>query len=412
MRERGREVKKSAWVFLAVFLIYGACHLAVKNREVMTDTLKIYSPLAVNLAAGKGYVLAGQFYTERPPLYPLFMAGIYRLTGDCGTDNRVYPAVSIFLQVCTLFFLRRMAREVFPEEKAWLSFLIFAAYPFFVLFSVQKYVWTYTVLLTFLFFAAAVFFMTGLRRGGIFYFLSGLFLGLSALVWPGISLLWILFAAYACLFALRRAQKGIRVLGIALLIFAGFKIPVLCWEIQIDRHAGKGFLASNYGVKVILDGLKQEEGFKFDHFEFVRDIRAAEEKNPESFKTLKGIAAYTAQQLRRKPVPALTFFAAKLVTPWYAQASEIYDRWILWVQVPYLLLGIYGMRVCLKQKIPHTVFFMTVVAYFWFFAFLAYSILRYMIPVMGVWMLFVTAGLADLIARINHPAGERRGEAV
>jgi hypothetical protein len=404
-------VKKSALIFLGVFLLYGACHVAVKNREVMTDTLKIYSPLAVSLAAGKGYVLGGQFYTERPPLYPLFMSAVYRLTGDSRTDNRVYPAVSIFLQVCSLFFLRRMAREVFPEKKAWLSFLIFAAYPFFVLFSVQKYVWTYTVLLTFLFLAAVVFFMTALRRGGIFYFLSGFFLGLSALVWPGISFLWIFFAVYACIPARRRGQKWIRLLGIVLLIFSGFKVPVTCWEIQIDRHAGKGFLANNYGVKVILDGLKQDEGFKFDHFEFVRDIRAAEAGNPEAFKSFNGIASYTAKELRRKPVPTLTFFVAKLVTPWYAQASEIYDRWILWVQIPYLLLGVYGIGVCLKRKIPHTFFFIALVVYFWFFAFVAYSILRYMIPVMGVWMLFVAAGLADLIARIHPPADRQLGRA-
>ena len=76
---------------------------------------------------------------------------------------------------------------------------------------------------------------------------------------------------------------------------------------------------------------------------------------------------------------------------WYATSETWWEKEILLVQLFYLIPGIIGLLSSFKkfkEEIPYLLLLLIIIIYFWLVTIIGLSILRYMIPVMGILMIF------------------------
>ncbi len=343
------------------------------------DTASFYSPAAENLVAGKTYGPKEVFSDRYPPLFPLFLAAVYGLTGRSGESNTVYPFLAALVQAfnCGLIFL--IARRFLPNKSSLLAAAICAACPFFAVLSVTRYAWT-PMPLFMLFFLTAVYFAlkAGEEKTALHGLFSGTALGLSCLVWPAPLYLWTVFAVYLLL---KRAP-----LRAAAAFIPAFFVPILIWSSVVFGQTGH-FRVSGGQLPSMRDGMTHA-GPSFSRFEFVREARIAKEAG--GLENKAQIASFTLERARKNFSDTFAFFIFKFFRPLYATDSERYEKYILAAQVPFLALALAGF--CrLREKKRETLFLAGIFLYFWLTAFAVLPILRYMTPAMSLFCVFAAA---------------------
>ena len=92
----------------------------------------IYDKIAVNVCAGVGLTQDPQTAVFRPPLYPLFLAGSYRLFGH---NLAVVGLIQAALGALTALVVWHVARLWFDEVAGGIAAGIVALYPFFIFYS-------------------------------------------------------------------------------------------------------------------------------------------------------------------------------------------------------------------------------------------------------------------------------------
>ncbi|HOL66721.1 MAG TPA: glycosyltransferase family 39 protein [bacterium] len=134
-------MKKNGWfpggVLVVALLLRVVWILRQDNTvNVWTDW---WDELACNLVAGRGYVIANPFipsgvpyYSWRPPLFPLFLAGLYYLFGHSYLVAKMGLAV---LSTVSVFLVYLITKEVFGKREACLASLLCAVYPTFIFFT-------------------------------------------------------------------------------------------------------------------------------------------------------------------------------------------------------------------------------------------------------------------------------------
>lgn len=93
-----------------------------------------YSTIAVNLAQGHGFSLEGRATNIRPPLYPFFLAAVYKVFGN--ENLTAVRGMQIILALATLMlfwlFTRRLTASV---DTAHVATLVLGLYPRFVAYN-------------------------------------------------------------------------------------------------------------------------------------------------------------------------------------------------------------------------------------------------------------------------------------
>ncbi|MDD5216863.1 MAG: glycosyltransferase family 39 protein [Candidatus Omnitrophica bacterium] len=388
-------------MIVAIYIIYTLGFWVFGHMlDMPGDTEGFYAPVAESLAKGDGYTIDGKFATSYPPLYPLLLASIYIFTGEYGTTNIVYPYCTIFLQSfsCGLLFL--IANLLFHKRIAFLASMMYAAYPFFVILSVTKYTWVAMPLFTALFFISLFIFIIACREHRMVAFaLSGFSLGLSGLVWPAVLFLWIPMSIFGVISVTKSGRKngGIKII---LCFVLSYWIPVLLWSAIIYQNTGQVILLSNNQVVATRDGIFHREGSQLREYEFAQDAYSAMKNG--GMNNMKDIMKFCVDETSQKPAAAISFAAFKLFRPWYGTDSERYELPILMIQLPYLLIGMYGFYVARRKNLFATYLSLTIVLYFWFVSFTVLSILRYMLSAMGIVIMFCAVGIEDLIPRMKR----------
>lgn len=385
-------------IIAAVFVLHGVGYFLFGNRlELPADTVHFYSPAAVSLLKGEGYQVNGAFSARYPPVYPLFIATVYGLTRHPGMDNPFYPWFVILLQSFSCGFLYLISAEFFSKRTAFLSAILFAAYPFFAVLSMTRYVWTAMPVFMVLFYAALYCFLRARKAWNpSLDLLSGLLLGLSSLVWPADIYLWPVFAVFSLILSpgWRISKKTAAVVCLC----AGFFAPVLGWGFEVYRHTGQWEVSSG-GMLSMRDGLIHESGTKFKKYEFARD--AAAEASLGGLRNLKDAANFYKNEFLKKPAATARYFFFKFFRPWYGTDSENHEGLIFMIQLPYLLLGTAGILKVFQKQRAAALFFAAIILYFWLVAFSVLSILRYMSLAMGLLMIFA----ASTITRFKDEKG-------
>lgn len=209
-----------------------------------------YQQLATSLARGGGFAFeAGEPTSIRPPLYPAFVALIWRIIGTESLTPIRSAQVALSLVSVGLLYL--IGRELFDHDTAVRAAVAFALYPPFVFFGV-------VVLTEVLFLSLLLATMYGCvrlltRAQSSIALATGASLGLAALtrsiMWP-FPLLLIPFMACAMAGPMRTRAKACA----ALLL--GFVLVIAPWTIRntrlqhtftvVDSMGGLNLLMGNY----------------------------------------------------------------------------------------------------------------------------------------------------------------------
>ena len=394
---------KAGVLFLTAIILYATSYLVVGNRGTDPgDTVNFYAPVATHIVQGDGYVLENAFADRYPPAFPMFLAAIYRTGGTMDLENTYYRWAVVVLHSLTVMMLFLSARQWLTTTQASIAALLLMTHPVFAALGVTRLAWNATALFLF-FFSTSLWLLfsslrTGRRRAMT---LSGLMLGASALTWPGPTLFPFVVISFI-LFARRSASPWWRLATMASYLL-GFAVPVLTWMWFVYQHTGHMEVSAGW-YPSMLHGLFYRGGVLGDYAIAQRAIVA------DVAGQLQGsadVAIFYLRQLVQHPLDLFAFVGAKAARAWYASIGEAHDTLTLIVQVPYLLLGIHGARICLRRHRAHAQFLLGGIVYFWLMAVSVLAVVRYMTPALVLLLMFAAVGAEDVWLRVSRVSTAR-----
>ena len=189
----------------------------------------------------------------RAPLYPWFLAGVYRLVGADGIAPRVAQAALGALSCATLFLLGRV---VFSRAVGVIAGLAAATYWILIYFDAELLISVLIVFLDLWLLLALI--VASRRRRAWLWLVSGLLLGLSAIARPNILLFAPALVAWIALLY-RPAWRS--ALGYAACLFVGCMAPILPITIR-NYVVGKdaALIATQAGVNFYIGNNPAADG--------------------------------------------------------------------------------------------------------------------------------------------------------
>jgi hypothetical protein len=244
----------------------------------------------------------------------------------------------------------------------------------------------------------------------------GVLIGWAALVRPIALGIGMLLAGLLLALRWKDNRKQWSILAVCLLM--GNIVVLTPWEVWARQHTGRWIPLSTGGPVSIRDGLTcfiVTKGYRHPlriPSKMQQVVEAALQRWEEgTLETMGEIFRFIGIQLQENPIGVFQLIVWKAIRAWYggtdAQWPE--ERWIGLIQVIYLSMALGGIWFLWKQGgkarewVRFTVLF---VAYFWGMTITVLSILRYMVPVMG--LLFPTSAKWILgIRRIKMKGQEK-----
>ena len=377
-----------SFIFLSLFKNIGPVQHGIPGG----DYLKEYEPVANNILQRKGPTLEGKLPLNFPPGYPFFLAGVFSLSRLTGIDRLDLIAVfNIILTALASCFLFLLASEIFNKKIALTSSFLWMTYPFNLWFIKNP---NTEVPFIFLFFLGIYFYILTLKRRNLkLAFWAGFFLGVASFV-RLIGLFLPLFLALLAIFLLRSNDLKRKVLVPVILLVGSFVI-VLPWAAYSISETGifTPFSATRpegivFGITVLIAPMEDETDRAVLPEDVINLIERLKTENPEN---LSGLFQFFGQELINRPAPILKLIWLKLARVWYATSQQWWETRILLVQLFYLIPGFLGLIYIIrnyKDKTRDIIFLLSVIFYFWAMAFFNVSILRYMVPAMGIVIIF------------------------
>lgn len=383
-------------IYLSFFKNIGPSGHGVPGNDYLTA----YEPMANNILQGKGITVDGVFPTHFAVGFPVILSGIFALSQLTGIEKLdlivVFNVILTALASCFLFFI---AKEIFNKKIALISSFLWLSYPFNLWFIKNPN--TEVPFIPLLYIGILFYILTLKERSMKFSFFTGLFLGLASAV-RIIGLFLPLFLALLIFFFLRSCPKKIKVL-LAVIILIGNLLAIAPWAIYSISKTGDFLNLSNLLPRAMtagitwLSGSPEKTVISNDEWELVERVKT------EDLSSFDKFFLFFGQELVNKPIPLLKLIGLKVVRSWYATSSAWYEKETLMVQLIYLLPGLFGLIYLIKtnKKKILTVFpFLAIVFYFWGMAFFNVSIMRYMIPAMGLIVIFLAITVNIVIDRL------------
>lgn len=387
------------FVFIASVLITTAfLTLLPENWSAneSSDYSSFYEPVARNIIAGKGYTRDGSsFEAFYPPGYPLILAAQFSISKAVSIPEPL--VLQIFIVIFTAFsviFLFDLARRFSNTKSALLVALVWMTYPFLLWLTKQSN--SELAFMAILFGACDLFF-------SVFYFfikkeylliLAGLLFGFAMLVRP-IAVFFPIVLIIAILVTQISTPIFKKLIKIGIFLI-GILAAVLPWEIYAYSNTGKiVFLSDNSSIAmrgglvfaVSDDEYKQKVNVPEDVQNLMVEIR----QNYNNLTSTFAIVDYLKVKLSEEPVAVIKLFGIKALRSWYATDSQRLEKYIVIIQIPYLLLILISSWFSWKKggaarSLLIGIWLLTFCN--WVMNIAVTSTLRYMVPIIG--LLFVT----------------------
>ncbi len=396
------------WIPLAVFA--AAAVTTLTFWKILPDKFRLneqsdypgyYEPLARSLIQGHGLNVNGEPATAYPPVYSLVLAGVFQLShwfhvsDDFGLDALAISSMGL---ISILIF--SIARTLWGELTAIISSFVWLTYPCALWLTKQP-----NTELPFMvvFYAGFVLFWHALLRERVLWYLyfgAGVLFGAAMLIRPIAIGIGFVFAV-AILLIRRGTPMRLRLALMAALLLGNF-ITILPWEAYAYQKTGRIVMLGTVGVNGIRDGLTFAVDSKdyrkdFDVSPDVASVMNEINSRVREVLTLRDVVTVVSSEFQAHPVAMSKLYLLKITRSWYGTDSGRNEWLILLIQIPYLLLSVWGAltvwrRGGIDRGLVITVLLM--VAYFWGMTVLALSILRYMGPVTGLLFLLVAGGVS------------------
>lgn len=363
------------------------------------DYLDYYAPIAERIMKGEGFPVKekigisnehiGTFY---PPGYPVILTILFSFSDLLNIERiKLIVIFNIFLTVIATCFLFFLVKCIFNKKIALISSLLWMSYPFNL--WLIKNPNTEVPFIFFLFFAFWIYILGVKKSSFKFFFLAGFLLGLASLV-RAISAFLIIPLAILLFFSVKNSLKKRAFLSLILLV--AFILTVLPWILYVYFNIGEvipiaegGPRSVHYGLILMVD--LPEEGKLILSDDVINLINRSRDKKIED--SVFNAVKFFSEELKNDPITVFKLVGTKIIRSWYATSVSWWEKEILLIQLLYLIPAIAGIVVWLKklkEKRTYLIFLLTIVFYFWVLTIIAHSILRYMVPVMGIVMIFVS----------------------
>jgi len=411
---------------LTVFAVCFALRLLVGTViDVAVPVMKradIYSGIAENLARGHGFVAepGGEPITWRAPLYPAFLAGIYRLFGE--HNEAAVFVVQVVLDATTALLIYWMGIELFGASVGLFSAAMFSLHPLSAYYSLRfmpEPLFTLAFVATTAAWLAAV---QSLRLAA--FMVVGASIAMASLVKPVALGLWPFLAACAC-YRMRnqpgRAMTAVLALTIACLIV------LTPWMLRNYQVTGRTILSATGGGYAFWLGNQMASEGREDWEVDGTTLEQLFERRDAILASASGrpIAPVPLSKRNRSFTEPVNFTAEEdhefFVAAWREIASHPFDsvvltgkkffrfwfsiflpanRWaqpcIVVFQTVFLSLAVFGMMKAHRQSVdlflllPQVVFVSVAST-------LTYATIRYSIPVLPVMTILMAAGLQEVV---------------
>ncbi len=369
-----------------------------------SDYVYYYEPLARRLLAGEGLTFEENepLATINPPGFTLLLAGVFWLSAQTGLPElSLYSALTLMLMGGAAVWLFQTGLECWGSPKdGWVSALFFISYPFVLWLTKQP---ATEIPFIFFFYAALRVFQLGLKaeeKTKRLFFLAGALAGLSMLIRASAFGIGALFAALV--FPLKQNASPKRKFVFALALLAGNLLAVAPWEMTVYAKTGKWILLGTNGAPSVRDGLtfavlkeyRRRPGLPPD----VIALQETFARNLKDKERLSEIAFVVWEQAKAQPAASLKLALIKALRCWYGTDSGELETPILAVQLFYaasLAFAVWRFRREIG-KTPLGWVLAALVLYFWAIAAPALSILRYTVPVIGLFGLILAPAVHAL----------------
>jgi hypothetical protein len=395
------------WILPVLALIVHIAFVAtVPNAEQRSypDYENTYKPVALNLLRGNGLTTqSGQFSNGVPPGHPLLLATAYSLGGAVGLDTMgaaaVLTAVTVILN-CAL--LVALGVTLLPPALAWLPAIVWMTYPPGL--WITKAPHPENPFITALLLAVLLFVRLSeasderWTRTMLLALGCGLAVGAAMLIRSiGLPIPFLLAAS---LLLLRFRAWGRRVLAVGAALLVGGAVVVLPWEFVAYRQTGEIIPLAASGSDGIEEGLRR--GFEPSYSghsvavpDDVRELsrRVIESTGSEEYGGDRGtlrLLEALLHEARRDPLAAFKLFAIKVARSFYGTSSQEprRERVLLLIQLPFLLLGLVGTGLAVRQggvRRDYAVVLLALTSGFLALTAITHPMLRYMLPLMALW---------------------------
>jgi 4-amino-4-deoxy-L-arabinose transferase-like glycosyltransferase len=362
------------------------------------DFRSFYEPVARRLLQGEGLTLPeGQLAVRYPPGYPILLAAVFGLAEATGVAENV--VLSLFLLLClggTAVFIYLLARELWGHWWGFLPALVWMSYPFTLWLGKQP---NSEIPFLVLFYGGFYIFWRIIRHPPAWYcyLLCGLLLGCAMLIRPAAIGLPILLALILW-FMLSGQTRQTRMCAIALL-FVGIVALILPWEWLVYAQSGKTIALSSGGEASIRDGLTfaaNDKGYREailipSHIQVLTNdlLRQAQLGRMSE---LGDILAVLREELRERPLTLVSLYLFKALRSWYATDSGRFELPSMILQSLYLVVIVIGSWQSWHQggqRRQMTLIIWLITAYFWLITITVLSILRYILPAIGLLFLLL-----------------------
>jgi 4-amino-4-deoxy-L-arabinose transferase-like glycosyltransferase len=371
------------------------------HRIPNTDYFVCYKPVAENIIQGRGATLNGTVPFRFALGFPIILSGLFLLSQIFGINELVLVVllniILTALAVCLLFLV---ANEIFNKKIALTASILWMSYPFNLWFIKNP---NTEVPFIPLLFAGFLFYILTLKRQNLkSAFLAGLFLGLASAI-RLIGLFLPLYLALLIFLFLRAIPKKKQFLLVVFLLLGNI-IAVSPWAAYLFSKTGNFIPLSIQGPKAISVGItwlsrpSHPVVVPNDVGELIQRVK------DEDFFSYSEIFQFFGRELASRPFPLLKLIGLKAIRSWYATSEQWWEKQTLAVQAFYLLTALLGALFQfknIKNKTLTLVLPLAVIIYFWVMTFINVSIMRYMVPVMGLVIIFSAFGLNKAVEKFK-----------
>ncbi|MDD5145566.1 MAG: glycosyltransferase family 39 protein [Candidatus Pacebacteria bacterium] len=365
-----------------------------------SDYFAYYEPLANSILSGRGFVIFGKVPLNVGPIYPIFLSGILMISRFFWFDKFFLITIfNVILAAASSCFLFLLAREIFNKKIALLSSILWMSYPFNLWFIKNPN--TEVPFIPLLYFGIFLYILAAKKKDLKIMFFSGLILGLSSLA--RLINLFLPLALFLFIFFLLEGELKKKKLIFATVFLLGAVISFLPWGLYTFAKTGNFIPFSHIASKGIIQGFvtlsREGKGVGGKADVVLEEVKAVDALGNET-----GTFYFLIRTFFKNPFVFIKLIGLKMARSWYATYMMWWESAILAVQMVYISSSLFGLIYCLKKckdKIKHITLILIIIFYFWAIDILTGSILRYMVPAMGILIIFSAITISLLLDKIR-----------
>ena len=344
------------------------------------------------------------------PIYPYFVAGIFKIWGIYTETSRfIIASLNCLFAALTIVPIYGAAKRTFGKNVAVGASWVWVFLPAAIHFPI---VWIWDTTLTALFFMLIVWATIGLRgvQGILPWAGYGALWAVGGLINPSILSLFPFFLGWLLWTQRKESTLWVRHAAAVLLLFTIGLVP---WTVRNYRVFGKIIvLRSNFGLELWL-------GNNPDVFDMLSQMSHPND-NPEEGEKYRrmGEIAYMAEKqheaiafMRTHPVQTINRTFHRFVDIWLSQTDSLVDVWlsasllgkaILIFNCTLSLMGLLGVLYARRSRLPEAAPFGMVLLIFPIVFYLTHSSPRYRFPMDPILVVLATSSVAHLILEIRR----------